>query len=163
MSPHRTIASKSRALKPRDFDPRTFQNLWLSQIIRTLGLALLIALSAPLLYSQHPPTNPVQTPPQEPKPPVFINSKAPDYSQPTPRPMTFEEVQYRRYIAARLKSMASDTEKLLKLTREINAKIDKSGTGSLSREDLRTLAEIEKLAHNVKWKMQLAAEGSRTQ
>ena len=77
--------------------------------------------------------------------------------------MTFEEVQYRRYIAARLKSMASDTEKLLKLTREINAKIDKSGTGSLSREDLRTLAEIEKLAHNVKWKMQLAAEGSRTQ
>jgi hypothetical protein len=161
MSPYRQITSKSRALKARDFDPRTFQNLWLSGVIRTLGLALLIALSAPLLNSQRPPTNP--TPPQEPKPPVFINSKAPDYSQPTPRPLTFEEVQYRRYIAERLKSMASDTEKLLKLTREINAKIDKSGTGSLSREDLRTLAEIEKLAHNVKWKMQLAAEGSRTQ
>jgi ribonuclease D len=56
--------------------------------------------------------------------------------------------------------MASDTAKLLRLARELNAKIDKSGPSSLSREDLRRLAEIEKLAHNVKWKMQLATSGN---
>jgi hypothetical protein len=95
-----------------------------------------------------------------PTPPVFTDSKAPDYGPAPSRTPTFEDMQYRRYIASRLKSMASDSDKLLKLTQGINAKIDKSGPGSLSREDLRTIAEIEKLAHSVKWKMQLATSGN---
>jgi hypothetical protein len=130
--------------------------------IPALGLALLLGVSAPLLDAQkppqQPPSNPVP-PPMRP-PPVFPNSKSPDYGPPSPRELTFKEMQYRRYIASRLKSMASDTDNLLKLAKELNAKIEKSGPDSLSREDLRTMAEIEKLAHNVKWKMQLATEES---
>jgi hypothetical protein len=128
---------------------------------RALGLTLLFAATASLLYSQAPsqPT-PHPVPPTEPQPPVFTNSKSPDYGPPELRAPTFEKLQYRRYIADRLRSMASDTAKLLRLARELNAKIDKSGPSSLSREDLRRLAEIEKLAHNVKWKMQLATSGS---
>ncbi len=151
MIPYRTITIKSRAV----------QDLLLSRAIRTLRLGFFLALTAPLVYSQKPAPSPQPT--SEPIRPVFRDSKAPDYGPATPRPLTFEDMQYRRYIADRLKSMASDTERLLRLTREINAKIEKSGPGSLSREDLRAMAEIEKLAHNVKWKMQLAAEGNRTQ
>ena len=128
---------------------------------RALGLTLLLAAGAPLLYSQKPaPPPPPPMPPMNPQPPVFRDSKSPNYDPAEPRALTFEDLQYRKYIASRLKSMVSDTDKLLRLTRELNAKIDKSGTGSLSREDLRTVAEIEKLAHNVKWKMQLATSGN---
>jgi hypothetical protein len=60
----------------------------------------------------------------------------------------------------RLRSMESDSDKLYKLEWDLTAKIKKSGPGSLTRDDLRTMAEIEKLAHNIKWKMQLATDGS---
>lgn len=127
-----------------------------------LGLAVLAAVCAPLLHSQQPAPTPHPTPPQEPRPPVFVNSKAPDYGPATPKTPTFADMQYSRYIADRLKSMNSDAEKLLRLARELNAKIDQTGSRSLSREDLSKVAEIEKLAHNVKWKMQLAADANRT-
>src|SRR6266581_4099993 len=86
-----------------------------------LWLAVLAAVSALSLYSQQPAPTPHPTPPQEPKPPVFVNSKAPDYGPATPKTPTFEDMQYRRYIEARLKSMNSDAEKLLALARELNA------------------------------------------
>ena len=127
-----------------------------------LGLAVVAAMCAPLLHSQQPAPTPHPTPPQEPRPPVFVNSKAPDYGPGTPKNPTFADMQYSRYIAARLKSMNSDAEKLLRLAVELNAKIDPAGSGSLSREDLSKVGEIEKLAHNVKWKMQLAADANRT-
>ena len=99
-------------------------------------------------------------PPLPPPPPGFENDKAADYG-PTPlTPQTFEERQYLRYIAALQKSMAADTEKLLRLTQEFNAKVEKSGADSLTREDLRTLKEIGKLAHQIKWKMQLTVDES---
>lgn len=114
------------------------------------------------VYGQASPANPNPTPLVTPAPPpVFPNSKAPDYSPATPRTRTFEDMQYRRYIEFRLKSMTADAGKLLKLARELNKKIESGGAGSLSDEDLRKLAQIEKLAKEVKSKMELATSGNR--
>ena len=128
-----------------------------------LGPALLFMLIAPLLNSQKP-SQPLPTvngfPPPLPEPSQPFDSKVPDYGPAPIKALTFEEKQYLRYIASLLKSMTPDSERLLFLARELNTKIEKSGPGSLSREDLHTLAEIEKLAHQVKWKMQLASEAN---
>jgi len=53
----------------------------------------------------------------------------------------------------RHKSMVSDTEKLLKLARQLDAEIASNSSDALTPEEVRKVAEIEKLAHNVKAKM----------
>jgi hypothetical protein len=53
----------------------------------------------------------------------------------------------------RHKSIVSDSEKLIKLTTELNDEIARSNSGSLTPEQLRKIAEIEKLAHDVRDKM----------
>lgn len=62
--------------------------------------------------------------------------------------------------AERQKEMVSDTNKLLKLARELNYEVTASGTSTLTPDDLHRLAEIEKLARSVKEKM--AVEGQAT-
>ena len=125
-------------------------------------LALVLALLSPFgalpLHSQQAPSQPKAPPIIEP-PPIFPNSKAPDYGPGHERTPTFEDLQYRRYVESRLKSMVSDADKMLKLAKELNRVPDAPGTGAASREDMHTVAEIEKLAHNVKWKMQLVVDG----
>lgn len=111
-------------------------------------------MTAPFLDSQSPI-------PDAPRPTHdYRDEKHPDYGPQAPKTATFDELWQRSYVADRLKSVTSDTTKLLTLTRDLNAKIEKSGAGSLSSEDLRTLAEMEKLAHNIKWKMKLVVEQS---
>jgi hypothetical protein len=126
----------------------------------TLGLAILIAAGFLPLYSQSHPPPPSPPPIQPPKPPVFVDSKAPDYGPPPERTPTFQDMQYRRYVESRLKSMVSDADKLLKLAKELNSPPN-SPIGGTSREEVHTVAEIEKLAHNVKWKMQLVVDQNR--
>ena len=130
---------------------------------RILALSLLLAAAGPVLFAQKPPPAPAPgpaypTPPPPTPPPPYIDAKAPNYDPTTPRTVTFDQVLYRGYLAARLQSMIADSEKLLKLTREINAKIEQSGPDSLTAEDQRKVAEIAKLAGQVKWKMKLCAE-----
>lgn len=55
--------------------------------------------------------------------------------------------------AARQKSLVSDTNKLVKLTAELNAQINNTHPASLTESQLRMVAEIEKLAHNIREKM----------
>ena len=50
-------------------------------------------------------------------------------------------------------TLKSDTEKLVKLTAELKAYVDKSNENVLSLEVLKKAEEIEKLAHSVKEKM----------
>lgn len=59
----------------------------------------------------------------------------------------------------RQKAMTSDAAKLLKLATELNEQIAKSNHGELSPEQLRMVAEIEKLAHNVRDKMSQSLRG----
>ncbi|MGO9336354.1 MAG: hypothetical protein ACLPY1_02490 [Terracidiphilus sp.] len=68
-------------------------------------------------------------------------------------PHTDNERLLRALNADRQKSLVSDTNKLLRLVNELNAEIARSNTGSLTSVQLHKLAEIEKLAHNVKYKM----------
>jgi hypothetical protein len=69
----------------------------------------------------------------------------------------FRERRLRQLIAAQHKAMVSDTDKLLKLVIQFNAEIDNSTPAALTPEQLRMVAEIEKLAHSVKDKMRTSA------
>jgi hypothetical protein len=62
--------------------------------------------------------------------------------------------------ADRQKSLVSDTNKLLRLTNELNAEIARTSPDALSDAELRKLAEIEKLAHSVKEKMSSSVRGT---
>jgi hypothetical protein len=55
--------------------------------------------------------------------------------------------------ADRHKSMVSDADKLVKLARQLDAEIASNPTDQLTPEERHKVAEIEKLAHNVKAKM----------
>ena len=65
----------------------------------------------------------------------------------------FPEKQIKALNEARQKTMIADTDKLLRLARELNAEVSSSGPSSLTPEQLSKIASIEKLAHNVKEKM----------
>jgi hypothetical protein len=55
--------------------------------------------------------------------------------------------------ADRHKNIVSDTDKLVKLARELDAEIASNPTDRLTPEELQKVASIEKLAHSVKSKM----------
>jgi hypothetical protein len=55
--------------------------------------------------------------------------------------------------ADRHKTVVSDTEKLVKLARQLDAEIASNPTDELTPEEMHKLETIEKLAHNVKAKM----------
>ena len=55
--------------------------------------------------------------------------------------------------ADRHKQMVSDTEKLVKLARQLDAEIASNPTAGLTPEEVQKLQAIEKLARNVKIKM----------
>jgi hypothetical protein len=62
--------------------------------------------------------------------------------------------------AERQKSMVADTVKLLKLANELNAEMAKEDTPAPTPVELRKIANIEKLAHNVKEKMEITVVGT---
>jgi hypothetical protein len=53
----------------------------------------------------------------------------------------------------RQKQIVSDTDKLLKLARELNEEVAKANTGTLTQDELHKIADIEKLARNVRQRM----------
>ncbi len=61
--------------------------------------------------------------------------------------------------ADRHKSLVSDTDKLVKLARQLDAEIASNPSDGMTPGELHKLGEIEKLAHNVKTKMAQSFEG----
>ena len=61
--------------------------------------------------------------------------------------------------AERQKSMVSDTDKLVRLAKELNAEVEKGNPEQLTQVELRKLADIEKLARSVKQKMSVSFVG----
>jgi hypothetical protein len=59
----------------------------------------------------------------------------------------------------RHKSLVSDTDKLVKLARQLDTEIASNPSDELTPEQLHKVAEIEKLAHNVKAKMAQSFDG----
>jgi hypothetical protein len=86
-----------------------------------------------------------------------------DYANETPG--AFDAVMAERRLKMmnneRRKSLVSDSDKLFKLATELNNEIAASNTGSLTPEQLRKVAEIEKLAHNIRDKMTQALPNPR--
>jgi|GEM_PF-2151345 len=86
----------------------------------------------------------------------IINRPTP---MPTDQPATgdYDPTMMERRLTAlnreRQKEMISDTNKLLKLTMELTDEIAANNTGSLTWDQLNKMAQIEKLARNVKEKM----------
>jgi hypothetical protein len=70
------------------------------------------------------------------------------------------ERRLRQLNAVQHKSLVEDTDKLLKLVTELNSEISRTNTSTLTPEQLRKVAEIEKLAHNVKDKMRTSVRGA---
>jgi hypothetical protein len=67
--------------------------------------------------------------------------------------------QMRALNADRQKSLVSDTDKLLKLAQDLNSEIETSNQNALTQVELRKIADIEKLARNVKQKMSISFVG----
>jgi hypothetical protein len=70
-----------------------------------------------------------------------------------------EQKRLRAINVDRQKSLTADSEKLLKLARALNEEVEKTHPESLTPSQLRTVAEIEKLAHSVKEKMSYSFMG----
>jgi hypothetical protein len=66
---------------------------------------------------------------------------------------SFAEKRLRALNEDRHKSMVSDAAKLVKLARQLDAEVASNPTNELTPEELHQVAEIEKLARNVKAKM----------
>ena len=90
------------------------------------------------------------TPPQDMDQPVAGNVGNP----------VFMERRIQQLNAVQHKAMVADTDKLLKLVTELNAEINKANNSTLTAEQLRKVAEIEKLAHSVKDKMRISVRGA---
>ena len=116
-----------------------------------LGVALLLAPSGDAqkrTVQQHPML------PQPNGQPVGDTGNLPDAVR------LQNEKALRALNADRQKSLVSDTNKLLRLVNELNAEIARANPASLTPVQLRNVAEIEKLAHNVKDKMSTSVRGT---
>lgn len=76
-----------------------------------------------------------------------------------PTDPTWNEKRMRALNEDRHKSVVSDAEKLLKLARQLDAEVASNPTDELTPEEMRKVAEIEKLAKSVKSKMALSFGG----
>jgi hypothetical protein len=127
---------------------------------QTLGLALMLALTG----SVRIPSQQTRQMSQLPKPPLPNLTSPPasaiHQSDDTDIRETIEaDQQLRALNDARQKSMVADAARLLKLAGELNAEVGSANPGTLTPAELRKVAEIEKLAHNVKEKMSYPVTG----
>ncbi len=74
----------------------------------------------------------------------------------------FAARQLRALNVERQKSMVSDTDKLVKLAQELKSEVETGNSSALTVEQLRKIADIEKLARNVKQKMSISYAGGPT-
>ncbi len=86
--------------------------------------------------------------PQSPRGPLMDKDGGPD-----PMRDRMEEQASRNRNTERFKRMVSDTDKLLALSTELKADVDKTTKNEMSMDVIKKAAEIEKLAHDVKERM----------
>ena len=132
---------------------RTLARDWLGRLRRALfaglGLALLLALAClPAGRSQAPPGSNGGQGSMRPYYPGRPGTDPSDGYDPI-----MMERRLNALNLARQKEMISDTNKLLKLAKELNDEVTAKSAASLTEDQLHKIAEIEKLAHNVKEKM----------
>ena len=72
----------------------------------------------------------------------------------------FYEKRIKMLNAEQHKSMVADTDRLVKLVADLNSEINNSKSSLLTPDQLRTVAEIEKLAHNIRDKMRMSVRSA---
>jgi hypothetical protein len=119
---------------------------------------LVLALSAPC-HAQNPGTNSGGMP-------HGVSIPSPSGSSDTFTPPIggsidplFQERRMRQLAKETHKSMVSDTDKLLALVTELSSEISTTNPGAFTPDQLKKIAQIEKLAHNVKEKMGNTLQG----
>ena len=127
---------------------------WRSRVRAVLGLALLLGMpvagQSPF-QQQFPAGN---TP--------RLGQHPPDSDSPfggRQDSSSLDEKRVRLLNAARQKSMVSDADKLLKLAKELNDEVAGGDSATMTDAQLRKVAEIAKLAKNVKEKMSFSVGG----
>jgi hypothetical protein len=129
-----------------NFGPRSRFTLswWMACVLSWL---LLLVATAPGIAQNHPVSPSLPTLPSG----APANARQ-DYDIPS-RDFSEEARRLRAINLARQHEMASDANKLVKLTNELNAELVRSKSETMTRAQLRKLGEIEKLAHDIKQKM----------
>jgi Spy/CpxP family protein refolding chaperone len=118
------------------------------QRLRTgLRLALFFALACGLAGNSQSPSGAAQSP----MGPPFYGRQ--DMGSPYDYDPILEEKRLRMLNIERQKQMVADANKLLKLAKELNDEVAASNADTLTAEQLHKIAEIEKLARNVKDRM----------
>jgi hypothetical protein len=119
--------------------------MWTASLFWGLGLAMwFVTVPGLQVRSQSgPPHDIINRPPPMPTDPASSDNYDP----------TMMERRLNALNRERQKEMISDTNKLLKLAMELNDEIAANNTGTLTWDQLHKMAEIEKLARNVKEKM----------
>ena len=72
----------------------------------------------------------------------------------------FYEKRMKMLNAAQHQAMDADTDRLLKLVADLNNQINSSNSNALTAEQLRMVADIEKLAHSVRDKMRMSVRSA---
>lgn len=129
-------------------------NPGLGSLSRGLAVALLSLSSG---TSVAPAGQQSNNPFQQPKSPSNPFGQRPDspFGGIEQQDPIFAARQLRALNAERQKALVSDTDKLVKLARELNAEIAEGKNPDLTPPQIRKIANIEKLAHEVKQKMTL--------
>lgn len=116
---------------------------WVPSLLWGFGLAMVFGLaSGPAVRSQGPPS--------------LINRPAPMPTDPAASgdyDPTAAERQLNALNIERQKEVVSDTNKLLRLAMELNDEVAANNSATLTDDQLRKMAQIEKLARSVKQKM----------
>jgi hypothetical protein len=132
-----------------------------SRRLRVAGAGLAACLLVGMLLSV---TVRAQTPrPVSPGLPTLPSGAPANSRQDYDIPSSDPSEEQRRLLAlmvARRKRVVSDSNKLLKLTMELNAEVARTNPDALSPAQLHKLAAIEKLAHDLKDKLRSTAQPS---
>ena len=118
-----------------------------------LALALALAAARPACAQSQAPLPRAPLPPSLGQSAESIDDRSePDQEEAARRLRVLNEM--------RQKALVSDTNKLLKLASELDAEIQQANSDSLTPDQLRKLALIEKLARNIKEKMSNPVQGT---
>ena len=130
------------------------RNAGLRILSRGLAVTFLILSSGTSLAPAGQQSNNPFQQPKSPSNPFGQRPEAP-FGGPEEQDPVFAARQVRALNVERQKALVSDTDKLVKLARELNAAIADGKNPDLTPPQLRKIADIEKLAHEVKQKMTL--------
>lgn len=122
---------------------------------RSLG-SLLASLAMVLVLCFAPPVHAQNVPYALPR--VQVPDSGPSLAGDTGSP-DLDARRLKALNAERQKSLVSDTNKLVKLTAELNAQINSTHSASLTEDQIHMVAEIEKLAHSIREKMCTSVKG----